>query len=296
MTQKAAVPWQQTVLATVEDEVLHLIDLAIAEDRGSGDWTSRWIVPARTRIRANVVAREPGIVAGLTPSMAVFLRLDGRVETSRLADDGQHVERGDLLYELRGAGRAILTAERVALNFLQRLSGIATLTRRYVDALEGTGTRILDTRKTTPAWRALEKAAVAAGGGVNHRHGLYDAVLIKDNHIAVAGGIAEAVAAIREHNTRGLPVIVEVGSLDELDAALAARVDRILLDNMDLDSMREAVKRAHLRSPVPPLEASGNMTLDRIRAVADTGVDFISVGALTHSAPALDVSLEVLSS
>jgi nicotinate-nucleotide pyrophosphorylase (carboxylating) len=289
-----AVP--RSVLATVEDEVLHLIDLAIEEDRGAGDWTSRWIVPARTRIRARVIARAAGIVAGLTPSMAVFMRLDGRCESNRLAEEGQAVAPGDVMYEIRGPGRAVLTGERTALNFLQRLSGIATLTRTFVDAIEGTHTRILDTRKTTPGWRRLEKAAVAAGGGVNHRQGLWDAVLIKDNHIAIAGGIEEAIARVRDHNTRGIPVIVEAGTLGELDIALAARVDRILLDNMDLDTLREAVKRTHAHDPPPPLEASGNMTLDRVRAVAETGVDFISVGALTHSAPSLDVSLEVFRS
>jgi nicotinate-nucleotide pyrophosphorylase (carboxylating) len=281
------------MLSTVEDEVLHLIDLALVEDRGSGDVTSRWTVLARTRLRAKVIARSEGIIAGLTPSLAVFVRLDGRIETNRLAEEGQTVAPGDVLYELKGPARAILTGERVALNFLQRLSGIATLTRRYVDAVAGTGVRILDTRKTTPAWRTIEKAAVAVGGGTNHRRGLYDAVLIKENHIAVAGGVKEAIARVAEQNIRGLTVTVEVQTLDELDLALDAGTDRVLLDNMDLDTISKAVKRVREAGGTVEIEASGNMTLDRVSDVAKTGVDCISVGALTHSAPALDVSLQV---
>ena len=294
MTDESAAP--RSVLATVEDEVLHLIDLAIEEDRGTGDWTSRWIVPARLRVRARVLAGATGVIAGLTPSMAVFLRLDGRIETNRLVEEGQPVEAGEVLYEMKGPGRSILSGERIALNFLQHLSGIATLTRRFADAIAGTGARILDTRKTTPGWRGLEKAAVKAGGGGNHRRGLFDAVLIKDNHIAVAGSLAQAIARVQEQNTRGLPVIAEVSDLEQLDIALKAGVDRILLDNMDLETIRESVRRTRRRKTAPPLEASGNMTLDRVRAVAEAGVDFISVGALTHSAPALDVKLDVLRS
>jgi nicotinate-nucleotide pyrophosphorylase (carboxylating) len=198
-----------------------------------------------------------------------------------------------VILTLRGPGRAILTGERVALNFLQRLSGVATTTRRFADAVAGTNARILDTRKTTPGWRTLEKAAVRAGGGENHRHGLYDAVLVKDNHIAIAGGIEEAIRRIRDHNVQGLPVIVEVRTLEELDAVLEHTVDRILLDNMDTASLREAVRRTRCRTG-PALEASGNMSLDRVREVAGTGVDFISVGALTHSAPAMDLSLRIV--
>lgn len=284
----------RSVLATVEDEVLHLIDLALVEDRGAGDWTTRWTVPARTRIRARVVAKADGVVAGLTPSLAVFIRLDGRVETNRMAEEGQAVAAGDVLYELRGPGRPILTGERVALNFLQRLSGIATLTRRYVEAVSGTGARILDTRKTTPGWRNLEKSAVRTGGGENHRSGLYDAVLIKENHIAVAGGITQAIERVSEQNNRRLSVTVEVRTPAEVETALQAGVDRILLDNMDLDTMRQAVRRIRRAAQKTEIEASGNMTLERVRDVGRCGVDFISVGALTHSAPALDVSLEVI--
>lgn len=283
----------RSVLATVEDDVLRLIDLALEEDRGPGDWTSRWIVPARTRTLARIVARAEGMVAGLTPALAVFMRLDGRIETNRLVDDGSRVRSGDVLLELSGPARAILTGERVALNFLQRLSGVATLTSRFVAAVAGTGTHILDTRKTTPGWRSLEKDAVRAGGGTNHRRGLFDAILIKDNHIAIAGGIIDAVRRVRDHNSRGLHVTVEVATLDDVDTALGLRVDRLLCDNMDLETLREAVRRVRRHDPAPEIEASGNMTLDRVRAVAETGVDFISAGALTHSAAALDVSLEI---
>jgi nicotinate-nucleotide pyrophosphorylase (carboxylating) len=284
---------RSSILATVEDEVLHLIDLALAEDRGTGDVTSRWIVPARTRVHAEIIAKADGVIAGVTPARAVFLRLDPRVASEVRADDGTSVAPGDVILTLRGPGRAILTGERVALNFLQRLSGVATTTRRFADAVAGTNARILDTRKTTPGWRTLEKAAVRAGGGENHRHGLYDAVLVKDNHIAIAGGIEEAIRRIRDHNVQGLPVIVEVRTLEELDAVLEHTVDRILLDNMDTASLREAVRRTRCRTG-PALEASGNMSLDRVREVAGTGVDFISVGALTHSAPAMDLSLRIV--
>jgi nicotinate-nucleotide pyrophosphorylase (carboxylating) len=280
-------------IVPIDDAALHLIDLALEEDRGAGDWTSRWTVTARTRVHAAIVARADGVIAGVAIAAAAFLRLDPRVELHAVAADGQVVQAGDLVATVSGPGRAILTGERVALNFLQRLSGIATLTRRFVDAVDGTGTRILDTRKTTPGWRSLEKAAVRAGGGTNHRAGLFDMVLIKENHAAVAGGLAEALTRVRDQNSRGLPVTVEVHSVDQLDPAIAAGVDRILLDNMDTDTMAAIVARVRkLRKP-PEIEASGNMTLERVRAVAETGVDFISVGAITHSAPVLDMSLRI---
>ena len=294
MSQPAGDTDRSSILATVEDNVLHLIDLALAEDAGSGDVTSKWIVPARTHVRAEIVAKADGVIAGVTPARAVFLRLDPRVDSNVLADDGSRVSAGDVILALQGPGRAVLTGERIALNFLQRLSGVATVTRRFADAIAGTNTRILDTRKTTPGWRSLEKAAVRAGGGENHRQGLFDAVLIKDNHVAIAGSVPEAIRRIRDHNTNGLPVIVEVRTLEELDAALDEQVDRLLLDNMDTKMMHEAVRRARARDNGPALEASGNMSLDRVAEVARTGVDFISVGALTHSAPALDLSLRIL--
>lgn len=279
---------------TVDEQALALIDLALAEDCGAGDWTSRWTVHARTRAVAEIVSKSEGVVAGLAPAMAVFLRLDPRVEPDTLVADGDHITPGDLIARLKGPARTLLTGERVALNFLQRLSGVATLTRHFVDAIEGTGARILDTRKTTPGWRGLEKAAVRAGGGENHRRGLYDVVLIKDNHTAIVGGIAEAILRVREQNNRRLAVIVEVHDLADVEVALDAGADRLLFDNFDVDVLREAVRRVRRRRVRPELEASGNMTLARVREVAETGVDFISVGALTHSAPALDLSLRVV--
>lgn len=295
MTKPAAIePARLPTPNTVDDHALRLIDLALAEDSGGGDWTTRWTVPARTRAEAEITAKAEGIVAGLAPTTAVFLRLDPRVEPDIRITDGGHVAHGDMICRLSGPARALLTGERVALNFLQRLSGVATLTRRFVDAVHGTGVKILDTRKTTPGWRGLEKAAVLAGGGENHRRGLFDAILIKENHAAMTGGLAEAIARIREQNTRKLPVIVEVHSLAELDPALESDVDRILLDNLEVDELAEAVRRARRGRNRPLLEASGNMTLERVRAVAGTGVDFISVGAITHSAPALDLSLRIL--
>ena len=275
----------------VDDTALKLIDLALAEDRGPGDWTTRWIVSARARGEAEIIAKEPGVIAGLAIASAVFLRLDPRVEFEAGVSDGDRVEKGMLVAAISGPARAILTGERTALNFLQRLSGVATVTRRFVDAIAGTRARILDTRKTTPGWRTLEKGAVRAGGGDNHRIGLFDMVLIKENHAALAGGIAEAIRRIRDANTRGLRLEVEIHDVSQLRTTIAARVDRVLLDNMTVEQIQEAVKLVRKRAAGIEIEASGNMTLERVRAVAEAGVDFISVGALTHSAPALDLSL-----
>lgn len=294
MTRTGGTPASRlTSTLAIDDAALHLIDLALEEDRGTGDWTTRWTVPARTRGDGTIVAKADGVIAGTALAAAVFLRLEPSSEIDVLAADGEHVRPGEPVMHVRGPARAILTGERVALNFLQRLSGVATLTRRFVDAVDGSGARILDTRKTTPGWRALEKAAVCAGGGVNHRAGLWDMVLIKDNHKAIAGGLTEAVARVREQNSRGLPVTVEVHSLEELDAALAAGVDRLLLDNFSTADLERMVTRARQAQTPPEIEASGNMTLERVREVAATGVDFISVGALTHSAPSVDISLSV---
>ena len=277
----------------IDDAALHLIDLALEEDRGTGDWTTRWTVPTRTRANATIVAKAHGVIAGTALASAVFLRLEPRSEIDIIAADGDRVRPGEPVMRVRGPARALLTGERVALNFLQRLSGVATLTRSFVDAVAGSGARILDTRKTTPGWRVLEKAAVRAGGGANHRAGLWDMVLIKDNHKAIAGGLAEAVARVREQNARKLPVTVEVHSIEELDAALAAGVDRLLLDNFSTAELARMVARARQADAPPEIEASGNMSLDRVGEVAATGVDFISVGALTHSAPAFDLSLRL---
>ena len=275
----------------LDDAALRLIDLALAEDRGAGDWTTRWIVSARAKAEGTIIAKEGGVIAGLALGSAVFLRLDPRVEFEAAVSDGDRVEPGQLVASVSGPARAVLTGERTALNFLQRLSGIATLTRKFVDAVAGTRARILDTRKTTPAWRALEKAAVRAGGGENHRFGLFDLVLIKENHAAVAGGVTEAIRRVQDANNKGLRVEVEIHDLTDLRSALDARVDRVLLDNMSLEQIAEAVKLVRKRAAGIEIEASGNMTLERVRAVAEAGVDFISVGAITHSATALDLSL-----
>jgi nicotinate-nucleotide pyrophosphorylase (carboxylating) len=259
---------------------------ALAEDLGSGDVTTAATVAPETRARALITQKQPGVVFGLQAAEASFTALDPEVSMRRLAAEGLWREGGPVL-EVQGRARALLSAERTALNFLQRLSGVATLAARYVAAVEGTGARILDTRKTTPGLRALEKAAVAAGGATNHRAGLYDAILIKENHAAIAGGVGEAVRRARAWAPM-LAVEVECRTLAEVDAALEAGAPRLLLDNMDPDQLRAAVKQVAGRAQ---LEASGGVTLQTLRDIASTGVDFVSVGAITHSAPALDLSL-----
>lgn len=272
-------------------EALSLIQAALDEDVGPGDFTTLWTVPADRRAEARIIAKAPGVIAGSAVAAEVFRIVDPELEIEVAAPDGTALEPGGLAMTVRGSARSILTAERTALNFMQRLSGVATVTRRYARAVEGTGARVIDTRKTTPGMRALEKAAVLAGGGANHRHGLHDMVMIKDNHIAAAGGITAAVEAVRAHNDRGLRVEVETTSLAEVDEALNVGADRIMFDNMAPELMRQAVRRVRAADPRPETEASGGITLDTIRAAAETGVDFISVGALTHSAPSLDLSL-----
>jgi len=270
-----------------------IVDLALREDVGPGDWTTLWTVPEERVASARIVAKAPGVIAGAGVAFLTFARVDPGLDVRFLVEDGDAVETGRVVARIHGAARSILTGERVALNFLQRLSGVATLTRRYVEAVAGTETRILDTRKTTPGMRTLEKQAVAAGGGHNHRFGLHDMVLVKENHIRAAGGIAKAIAAVREHNQQGLKVEVEVTTLREVGEAIAAGVDRILFDNMDLATLREAVDRVRSGGAGIETEASGGVSLTTIRGIAETGVDFVSVGALTHSAPALDLSLLV---
>jgi nicotinate-nucleotide pyrophosphorylase (carboxylating) len=270
-----------------------LIDAALAEDVGPGDFTTLWTVPEERRAEARIVAKSPGVIAGSEVAAEVFRRVDPSLEVSVDKEDGTAVRPGDVAMTIRGSARSILTAERTALNFMQRLSGVATVTRRYVQAVEGTGARVIDTRKTTPGMRALEKAAVVAGGGANHRFGLHDMVMIKDNHIAAAGGITPAVEAVRRQNERGLKVEVETTSLDEVRQALAAGVDRIMFDNMSWPLMHDAVELVRAADPRPETEASGGITLETIHAYAESGVDFISIGALTHSAPSLDLSLQL---
>lgn len=274
-------------------EARGLIEAALAEDVGDGDRTSQWTVPAEARCEAVIVAKQRLIVAGCSVAVEVFRAVDPELALEARTSDADQVEPGDVVLAVSGPTRSLLTAERTALNFLARLSGIATLTRTFVSRVEGTGARIVDTRKTTPGWRMLEKMAVRAGGGGNHRMGLYDMVLVKDNHIAAAGSIRAAIDGVRERNA-GLSVEVEVHTAEELEEALAAGVDRILLDNMSVESLRRAVALVRQRADGVELEASGNVTLDRVREVAETGVDYISVGALTHSAPAADLSLRIL--
>lgn len=263
-----------------------VVSRALSEDLGTGDVTANATVPAEARAHARIVQKGPGVIFGLDAAERTFRTLDPAVELERRVAEGVWRESGEVL-EARGAARALLSAERTALNFLARLSGVATLTALLTREVEGTGARLLDTRKTTPGLRALERAAVRAGGGVNHRAGLYDMVLIKENHAALAGGVGQAVARARAAAPE-LPLEVECRDLDEVAEALAAGADRILLDNMNPDELRAAVARVGGRAR---LEASGGITAATLRDVARTGVDFISVGALTHSAPALDLSL-----
>jgi nicotinate-nucleotide pyrophosphorylase (carboxylating) len=265
-----------------------LLDTAFAEDLGeAGDVTSAATIPADARLRAVMAARQPLALAGLPIAEAAFRRLDPAARITARAADGDRLGAGAVLLEIEGNARALLAAERTALNIVQHLSGIATLTAAYADAIAGTGATLLDTRKTIPGLRALAKYAVRMGGGANHRMGLFDAILIKDNHVAVAGGVAQAVAAARAASR--LPVQVEVDRLDQIAPALAAGADRLLLDNMPPPVLREAVALVAGRVPT---EASGGVTLQTIRAIAETGVTYISVGRLTQGAPAVDIGLD----
>jgi nicotinate-nucleotide pyrophosphorylase (carboxylating) len=268
---------------TTTDDV---VARALAEDVGSGDVTTAATVPEGARALAVIRQKAPGVVFGLEVAEQVFRALDPEVQITRLVTEGEWRESGEVL-QVQGRAAALLSAERTALNFLQRLSGVATMAARCVRAVEGTGARILDTRKTTPGLRSLEKAAVAAGGATNHRTGLYDAILIKENHSAMAGGVGIAVRQARAAAPE-LALEVECSTLAEVDEALVAGAPRILLDNMNADELRHAVRHVDGRAE---LEASGGFTLDTLGAVAATGVDFVSVGAITHSAPALDLSL-----
>jgi nicotinate-nucleotide pyrophosphorylase (carboxylating) len=276
------------------DDLAALVQRALQEDVGSGDVTTDAAVAADARARARIVQKAPGAVFGLDVAEAVFTALDPGARSERLVAEGVWREDGGPVMTVQGRTRALLTGERTALNFLGHLSGVATLAARAARAVQGTNAKVLDTRKTTPGLRALEKAAVAAGGARNHRYGLYDAILIKDNHIAAAGGIARAIELARNAAPELAGTLeVEVRTLAEIDEAIAAGAPRLLLDNMDVDELSAAVARVAGRAQT---EASGNVTLDTLSERAQTGVDWISMGALTHSAPALDLSmtLEVL--
>jgi nicotinate-nucleotide pyrophosphorylase (carboxylating) len=259
---------------------------------GTGDVTTAATIPQNREGTARIVARAPGVVAGVTAFSETYRQVDPGVHLEFPRHDGSEVADGDIVAIARGSFASLLIAERTALNFLQRLSGVATLAARFAREVQGTGALVVDTRKTTPGWRALEKVAVRTGGGHNHRMGLYDAYLIKENHIAGAGGVEAALAAVSRHDGRGLSVEIEVRSFDELEAVLASahRPDRILCDNFGVDDLARAVRRIKSVASAPLVEASGNVTLANVRVIAETGVDWISVGALTHSAPALDLS------
>lgn len=279
----------------MEDKVLKsaevLFDLAYAEDIGDGDITTNNLIPPKANKTAILVAKETGIVAGLPVAEMVFKKFDKNVEWNEKVSDGSLINPGDVLVEFTGNYRALLTGERKALNFLQRLSGIATYAHLCMKEVEGTKVEILDTRKTLPGYRHLDKYAVRMGGASNHRFGLYDMVMIKDNHIQVAGGISQAVEAIRSKIPKSIKIEVETTDLEMVKEAIEADVDIIMLDNMSSKQMAEAVQIINKRAKI---EASGNMTLKRIRKVAGTGVDYISIGALTHSVKALDISQRII--
>lgn len=277
-----------------DSRITRLIEIALMEDASMGDLTSEAIIPEDQLSSATLLCKADGVVAGLEIAGLVFRLVDSSITLEPAVRDGERVRRGMVLGTLQGATRGMLLAERTALNILQRMSGIASLTRRYVEAVEGTGARITDTRKTVPGLRALDKRAVVAGGGVNHRFGLDDMVLIKDNHVAAAGGITQAVNRCRTSlKEREIDVAIEVetATLDQVREALACEgIARIMLDNFRLDDMRDAVR---IINRTVEVEASGGVTLETVRPIAETGVDFISVGALTHSVTALDISLEL---
>lgn len=280
--------------ARVDESVSQLIDLALSEDVGSGDVTSAYFVPEDRQVRAFVVARQAGHIAGTGVAAEVFRRVDPRIEVEIMVRDGAKVGAGAHVLGIEGPARGVLTAERTALNFLQRLSGVASAAGRYVEAVKGLPVRILDTRKTTPGWRTLEKAAVAAGGATNHRMGLYDRAMVKDNHLVAEHDLESLQESIRRLKAErpGVEVELEADSLAQVKAFLGLTgVDYLLLDNMTLAELREAVELRGDRTR-PRLEASGGVTLETVRDIGMTGVDFISVGAITHSAGALDLALD----
>lgn len=286
-----------------------LIQLAIQEDIGTGDITTENLVPENLVIEGSFVAKDDGIVAGLPVVEYFFSKLDKKAIVKRMVEDGAQVNKGNIIAVVKGSARALLSGERIALNFLQRLSGIATLASQFVERVKPIKVDIMDTRKTIPGWRYLEKYAVAIGGGVNHRMGLYDQALIKDNHLDImksklfssssfAGGVEDAVSLLRRKLRRDVLIEIEVRTIDEVRNALEAGVDIVLFDNMNIAQLKDAVKlvkewKSKKKTNLPLTEASGNVTLENVRLVAETGVDRISVGAITHSAKAMDISLEI---
>jgi nicotinate-nucleotide pyrophosphorylase (carboxylating) len=280
---------ESKVIRKLTPEINACISQALAEDIGPGDLTTEPIVSPNSQTAGQIIAKQSGIIAGLEVAAAVFHLLDENIWFKGNVAEGSHVERGTIVADLVGSARAMLTAERTALNFLGRMSGIATLTRRFVDTIASARAKILDTRKTAPGLRAIDKLAVRRGGGYNHRHGLYDMILIKDNHIDYAGSLAQAISLVRASGT-SLEIEVEARTLEDVKVAIDLGVERILLDNMTIEMMKEAV---HITASRAMLEASGNVTLENVRRVAETGVDYISVGELTHSAKVFDLSLKL---
>jgi nicotinate-nucleotide pyrophosphorylase (carboxylating) len=274
----------------ITPEMIETIKFALAEDIGSGDVTTNSIVPQDAMMCGQIIAKQAGVISGLKVAKAVYQLLDGNIQFDLNVQDGSRVDDRQILAEVTGPARALLTAERTALNLIGRMSGISTLTNRFVEAVRGTKAQILDTRKTAPGLREFDKLAVRLGGGTNHRVGLYDMILIKDNHIDFAGSLEEAVRRARAQNT-GLEIEVEARTLDDVSSALALNVERILLDNMNCEMMRQAVVISSGRAK---LEASGNITLSNVHEVAETGVDYISTGSLTHSVVVFDVSFKYI--
>ena len=268
-------------------KIKEIIVRALNEDIAEGDATTFSIIHPNDEFYGEFISRQDGVIAGLDVASLVFNVLDEKVQFSNRKDDGAKIKAGEIIATVEGPGTALLSGERVALNFLQRMSGVATVTRKFVEATHGTKAKILDTRKTVPGLRILDKLAVSLGGGVNHRHGLYDMILIKENHVEAAGSISEAVARVRRGKYKDLVIEVEVKNILELEETIKLQVDRILLDNMNFEEMTKAVRMVDGKVP---LEASGNVTIDTVKHVALTGVDFISVGALTHSVKAMDIS------
>ena len=267
-----------------------IVEQALLEDIGTGDITTEFILPSDLKAKGIIKTSEEGVVAGLDIACLIFKKLDSEIVFQEKIKDGTKVARGKVLAEISGSARTILKGERAALNFLQRMSGIATITSKFCQEIKNLPVRIVDTRKTTPGLRILEKYAVRMGGGYNHRFGLYDAVLIKDNHIAVAGGIKSAVNSVRKQISHMIKIEIEVENLSQLQEALEMKVDIVMLDNMDLETMKEAVKIVKGEALI---EASGGITLKKVREIAQTGVDLISVGALTHSVKSLDIGMEI---
>ena len=284
-------------MKTKQELVDQLIDLAFAEDIGDGDHTTLSTIPADAMGRQQLIIKEPGIIAGVEVAREVFRRFDPSLKMTVYIHDGQEVKPGDVAFVVEGSVRSLLQTERLMLNIMQRMSGIATTTHRYQAQLEGTGAKVLDTRKTTPGMRMLEKEAVAIGGGTNHRIGLFDMILIKDNHVDFAGGIHQAVSAAKKYcaeKGKDLRIELEVRNLDEIDQALAEGVDRIMLDNFTPERTAEAVKHIRAKNPAVEIESSGGITFDTLADYGRCGVDFISVGALTHSVKSLDMSFKAV--